>query len=136
MRDFFFGPLAITGWMIASLAMIFFAAWLWQIVLEVRGLRGTAMATLFTCLGILFTCFALLLHKDPWISKTIVGVIATAVCAPMPFAAFVLCDLYAADRNNHRSFTARSYQWYRRVTKDDSEENGPRHPATIQRVGG
>lgn len=130
MRNFFFGPFAISAWMVGSVAMFFFASWLWQIVREVGGLRGTVMATLFTCLGILFACFALLLHDDPRISKLLVGVVASMVCAPMPFAAFVLADLYAADRNNHRSFTAHFYRWYKRITEDD-RENGSRHPAEI-----
>lgn len=128
MKEFIFGPFGVVGWMFASAVMLFFAAWIWQIVIEAGGLRGTAMATLFTCLSILFACFALLLHDDPRISKFIVGMVATAVCAPMPFSAFILADLYAASRNNHRSFTARSYGFYKRLTSDEREERNPRHP--------
>lgn len=134
MREFFFGSFAIVGWMVASAAMLFFAIWILLIVLEVRGLRGAALATLFFCIGTLFGCFALLLHEAPHISKTVVGVIATAVCMPIPWAAFILADLYSADRNSHRSFTARSYNWYKRVTKSEPEEQDPRHPFSAKGV--
>lgn len=131
MTELFFGKLAMTGWVILSVMMLFFASYIWLIVREVGGIRGTAMATLFTSLSVLFACFALLLSADSLIPHWLVGIIATTVCWPMPVCAFVLTDLYAADRNNHRSFTARSFMWYKRVTKDVGEESRPRHPFTI-----
>lgn len=131
MRDLFFGVGAIMGWTLAGIVLVFLASWIWLIVREVGGIRGTALATLLSCLAILFFCFALLLSKESRIPHALIGVIATVVCCPMPVAAFVLADLYSADRNNHRSFTTRSYLWYKRNVADAREESSPRHSITI-----
>lgn len=131
MKDFFFGPVAVFGWFLASALFAFCAAYTWQIVREVGGIRGTAIATMFTCLAIICSCFGLILADQDWIPNFFLGAIVTAVFPPIVFAALVLTDLYAADRNGHRSYTARSFNWYQRVTHDDGEEGGPRHPAEI-----
>lgn len=129
--EFLFGPVAVVGWGLASAVFAFCAVYVWQIVHEVGGIRGTALATMCTCLAIICTCFGLILAKQEWIPSFLLGAIVTAVFPPIVFAALVLCDLYASDRNGHRSFTARSFLWYKRVTRDEGEEHDPRHPISI-----
>lgn len=132
MSDVFFGPVAVFGWFLASAIFVFCAAYTWQIVYEVGGIRGTAMATMFTSLAIICSCFGLILADQDWISGFVLGAIITSAFPPIVFASLVLADLYSSDRNGHRSFTARSFAWYKRVTHDDREESGPRHPTSIQ----
>jgi len=132
MTDLFFGPVAVVGWFLASMVFAFCATYTWRIVQEVGGIRGTALATMCTALAIVCTCFGLILAKQDLIPNFLLGAIVTAAFPPILFAALVLCDLYGADRNGHRSFTARSYLWYKRVTKDEREERNPRHPISIQ----
>lgn len=131
MSDVFFGPVAVFGWFVASAIFAFCAVYTWQIVLEVGGVRGTAMATMFTSLAVICTCFGLILADQDWVSGFVLGAIVTAAFPPIVFAALVLVDLYASDRNGHRSYTARSYGWYKRVTHDKGEESNSRHPASI-----
>jgi hypothetical protein len=73
------------------------------------------MATLFTGLGFTTAGFALLLSHNAIVSAYVVGAAVTAMWWPMLLAATVLADLYAADRNGHRSFTTRSYLWFKKL---------------------
>lgn len=130
MTDIFFGPIAVFGWFVASAVFAFCAAYTWQIVREVGGIRGTALATMCTCLAVICSCFGLILAHLDWLPSFLLGALVTAAFPPIVFAALVLCDLYSSDRNGHRSFTARSYLWYKRVTKDAGEESDPRHPVS------
>lgn len=122
MADFLFGTGAVVGWFLASALFSFCAVYVWLIVFEVGGIRGTALATMCTCLAVICTCFGLILAKQTWIPNFLLGAIVTAAFPPIVLSVLVLCDLYGSSRNGHRSFTARSYLWYRRMTKDDSEE--------------
>lgn len=136
MRDFFFGTFAVAGWFIAATILVSCATYLWLIVREVGGLRGAILATMFSCLALVCSCFGLIISDQELIPSIILGAIVTAVFPAIVIGAVILTDLYAADRNSHRSFTARFYFWYKRATHDDGEESGPRHPASIHRVGG
>lgn len=127
MSSIFFGPVAVVSWIIASLIFTFCATWVWAIVLEVGGVRGTALAILLTCLAIISICFALILMHQPWISTWLLGAIISAVFPPILFSVLILTDLYAASRNSHRSFTARSYEWYQNMLNDRHEKNNSRH---------
>lgn len=113
MSDVLFGPIAVVAWILASLVFVFCATWIWQIVHEAKGLFGTALATIFTCLAVVCVCFGFILMRQPWVPSWVLGAIVSAVFPPMVFAALILTDLYAASRNSHRSFTSRSYQAYR-----------------------
>lgn len=115
MRDFFFGTGAMVTWFAMSAVFLFLATWTWMLVVQVGGIRGAALAVLFTSCAITTSGFGLLLSHYPLIASWIVGAIITAMWWPMLLASVVLCDLYAADRNNHRSFTTRSYQWYQQM---------------------
>lgn len=117
MHNFFFGTGAIIVWSLMSAAFLFCATWTGLIVLQLGGIRGMALATMFVCCAITTAGFALLVSRQAVISGEIIGVIVTSVWWPMTFSAMVLTDLYAADRNSHRSFTARSYLWYERMVK-------------------
>lgn len=132
-RDFFFGPLAVTSWFMASAIFVFCACYVWHIVLEVGGVRGTALGITFTCCAVICTCFGLVLSEQEWLSPFVLAAVISAAWPPIVVSALVLCDLYAADRNNHRSFTARSYLWYKRVTSDQREEQDQRHPVSVNR---
>jgi hypothetical protein len=104
-----------------SAIFAFLAAYLWLIVLEVGGIRGTAMATIFSCLAVVTTGFALLLSHQTIISNLIVGAAVSAVWPPIILASIVLTDLYAADRNGHRALTTKLYMRYQRMKAKDSE---------------
>lgn len=127
-HDIFFGDFAVVMWFIASAIFVFCATYIWFIVFEVGGLRGTCLAITFTCCAIVTSGFGLLLSDQMLVSAEVLGAAISAVWPPMVICALVLCDIYAADRNNHRSFTARSYEWYKRVTKSEPEDSGPHHP--------
>lgn len=122
MREFFFGQGAVVMWSLSAAIFAILAAYLWLIVLELGGLRGAMMAVLFT--GCTITClgFAVILSHTALIPGYVAGAIVSSAWPPMVIAAIILCDLYAADRNSHRSFTAKSYIWFKRVTKDDKED--------------
>lgn len=117
MTVFFFGPLAMVGWFIAASIFVFCASYTWLIVIEVRGLRGMSLAIVFSCCAMICACFGLILARQPYLSNFVLGAIISAAWPPIVICSLVLCDIYAADRNNHRSFTARSYLWYRRIAK-------------------
>lgn len=87
------------------------------IVFEVGGIRGTALSTLFLCCAVTTSGFGLLLSHQTTIAAHVIGAVITTSWWPMVLASLVLADLYAADRNSHRSFTARSYLWYERTLK-------------------
>lgn len=131
MSEWLFGPVAIAVWILASAAFAFCATWLWGIVFEVRGLFGTGLATIATCLAVVCVCFALILMRQPWIANWVLGALVSAAFPPIVIWMLVLTDLYAASRNGHRSFTAISYEWYQRVTKRDRDERTPRHPISL-----
>lgn len=130
MREIFFGDFAVVLWFLTSAIFVFCACYVWFIVFAVRGLRGTCLAITFTCCAVITSGFGLLLSDQTLISTEILGAAISAVWPPIVICALVLTDLYAADRNNHRSFTARSYEWYKRVTTDEGEERDPRHPVS------
>ena len=117
MRDFFFGTGAMVVWFAMSAVFLFLATWTWLLVLQLGGIRGTALAILFTCSAITTSGFGLLLSHQTIVSSLVVGAMVTAFWWPMLLASVVLCDLYAADRNSHRSFTTRSYLWYQRTVE-------------------
>jgi hypothetical protein len=116
-RDFFFGTGGVIAWSVMTLVFASLATYLWLIVWEVGGIRGTAMAILFSCLAVTTTGFALLLSHATIISSLVVGAVVTAAWWPILLSSIVLADLYAADRNGHRAFTTRTYLWYKRVTE-------------------
>lgn len=122
MKDFFFGTGGIVVWSVMTAVFAFLATWTWMLVFQLGGIRGTAMATLFTGSAITTAGFALLLSHSAIVSSYIVGAVVTAAWWPIMFAAIVLADLYAADRNGHRSFTTRSYLWFKRLM--DSNHDG------------
>lgn len=122
MSEFFFGVGGILSWSLMTMIFVFLATYLWLIVIEVGGIRGTAMAVLFSGMAINTAGFALLLSQSTIVPGAVIGAIITATWWPILLAAIVLADLYAADRNGHRSFTTRSYFWFKRVTKDDKED--------------
>ena len=126
MRDFFFGIGGVISWSLMTMVFAFLATYLWLIVREVGGIRGAAMAILFSCLAITTTGFALLLSHSTIISNLVVGAVVTAAWWPIVLSSIVLADLYAADRNGHRSFTTRSYLWFKRRTQDDKESSRQR----------
>lgn len=126
MRDLFFGQGAIVAWSIMSAIFGFLAAYMWLIVWEVGGIRGTAMAILFTGCAVTTAGFGLILSHNALIPGYVAGAIVSAVWPPMLLASIVLADLYAADRNGHRSFTTRSYLWFKRRTQDDKEASSQR----------
>lgn len=121
MRDFFFGSGAVVMWCSMSAAFLFFATWTWLLVFQIGGLRGTALATVFTCLAVTTAGFALLLSHQAIVSSVVVGATVTAAWCPLFLASAVLCDLYAADRNGHRSFTTRLYLWYLHHREDGKD---------------
>jgi hypothetical protein len=133
MHDFFFGPLAVTMWFVAAAIFAFCATYVWWIVFEVGGVRGAALAITFTCCAIICCCFGLILSDQEWISTLVLGALVTAAWPPIVICALVLTDIYSADRNNHRSFTARSYLWYKRAIRHEGEERGGHHPITVNR---
>lgn len=130
MYDWFFGPVATTGWFIAATIFCFCATYIWQIVGEVGGLRGTALALVFTCCAVICSCFGLILSHQTWIPHYVLGAVVTAAWPPILIAALVLTDIYGADRNNHRSFTARSYNAYHRWMTSRKEKR-PGHPFAL-----
>jgi hypothetical protein len=122
MRELFFGTGAMVIWFVMSAIFLFLATWTWLLVREVGGIRGVALGTLFTCSAITTSGFGLLLSHQTIVSSLVVGAMVTATWWPMLLASIVLCDIYAADRNSHRSFTARSYLWYQRLTRDRNDD--------------
>src|SRR5688572_8851823 len=122
MASFFFGTGGIVIWSLMTAVFVFLATWTWLLVFQLGGIRGTAMATLFTCSAITTAGFALLLSHNAIVSSWVVGAVVTAVWWPILFAAIVLADLYAADRNGHRSFTTRFYLWFKALM--DSNRDG------------
>lgn len=125
MRDFLFGTGAMVIWFVMSAIFLFLATWTWLLVRDVGGIRGTALATLFTCSAITTSGFGLLLSHQTIVANWVVGAMVTATWWPMLLASIVLCDIYASDRNNHRSFTTRSYLWYQRMTRDKNVDKQP-----------
>lgn len=115
MNDFIFGTGGVIAWSGMTMIFMFLATWTWMLVAQLGGIRGTAMAILFTGSAVNTAGFALLLSHNTIISNLVVGAVVTAVWWPILLAAIVLADLYAADRNGHRSFTTRSYQWFKRM---------------------
>jgi hypothetical protein len=115
--DFFFGAGATVVWFVMSALFLFCACWTWLIVLEIGGIRGTALGIVFLSAAITTSGFGLLLSHQAVVSGEMIGIVITSVWWPMVLAALVLTDLYAADRNGHRSFTARAYLWYERAVK-------------------
>lgn len=131
MRELFFGQVAVMLWFVASSIFIFCAAYVWFIVAHVGGLRGTCLAIVFTCCAIVTSGFGLILSGQQFVSHIILGAAISAVWPPIAICSLVLTDLYAADRNSHRSFTARSYEWYKRSTRSPREDADPRHPIEL-----
>ena len=125
MRDFFFGTGAVVVWSLMSAIFLFLAAWTWMLVFQLGGIRGTALATIFTCCSITTSAFGLLLSHQTIISSLVVGAMVTAAWWPMLLAAFVLCDIYAAERNSHRSITTRLYLWYQRAKEEKGNSKQP-----------
>lgn len=117
MRELFFGTGAMVIWFIMSAIFLFLATWTWLLVFQIGGIRGTALGTLFTCSAITTSGFGLLLSHQTIVSNLVVGAMVTATWWPMLLASVVLCDLYAADRNSHHSFTTRSFLWYQRTVE-------------------
>lgn len=130
-QRFFFGEFAAVGWFVVASIFVFCASYTGYIVLSTGGgLRGTANTILFSCLAIVCACFGLILSKEALIPDFILGAVITAVFPPIVIAALVLTDIYASDRNNHRSFTARSYLAYRRFL-DSHRDRGSRSAAHV-----
>jgi hypothetical protein len=125
--DFFFGTMAALGWAVTSTIFFFLASYTWLIVYDVGGIRGTAMATVFTGLAIVTGCFGMILSGQTLVPNFVWGALITMAFPPVVLACIVLADLYAADKNSHRSFTARSYLWYeRRVRRGHGERRQSR----------
>ena len=124
MRDILFGQWAIFAWVVACAIYTFLAVYMWLMVWEVGGIRSTAMGILFT--GCAITClgFAAILSHTALLSSAVAGAIISAAWPPMLLASIVLADLWAADMNSHRSFTTRSYLWYKRLTTGKDFDNG------------
>lgn len=133
MHDLFFGQMAVVGWFIVAALMLFCAVYTWYIVLEVGGVRGTALAITWTSCAIICSANGLALSEQQLIPPFVLGAIIAAAWPPIVISALVLTDIYAADRNNHRSFTARSYFWYKRVTHHDGEARGGHTPIVLGR---
>lgn len=131
MHSIFFGEVAVVLWFIAAAVFVFCASYIWIIVAQVGGLRGTCLAIVFTCCAIVTSGFGLILSGQTVIAREVLGAAVSAVWPPIVICALVLTDLYAADRNNHRSFTARSYAWYKRITKSPREDADPHHPTML-----
>lgn len=132
MRELFFGQIAVILWFVASALFVFCASYIWIIVAQVGGLRGTCLAIVFTCCAIITSGFGLLLSGQGLISHAVLGAAISAMWPPIVICALMLTDLYAADRNSHRSFTARSYAWYKRITQSPREDADPHHPIELQ----
>lgn len=123
MHDFFFGSIGVLAWSCMAAIFVFCATWTWMLVLQIGGIRGTALATMFSGAAITTAGFALLLSHNTLIPGEIVGAVITAVWWPNVLAAIVLCDIYAADRNGHRSFTTRGYLWFKRLVDRNSHND-------------
>lgn len=131
-QQLFFGPIAVAGWFLASSVLMAFAVYIWAIVLRLGGLRGTALAILFTALAIVCCCFGLILSRQTWIPGFVLGSIITSAFAPIVICAFVLTDFYGASRNEHLALTARLNNWWESVRRKSAKEgNDARYPIEI-----
>lgn len=131
MQDFFFGSFAAIGWFAAASIFVFCASYVAYIVISTgQGLRGTANTILFSCLAIVCSCFGLILSKQTLIPVFWLGAIVTSAFPPILVAVLVLTDIYASDRNNHRSFTARSYLAYKRFM-ERNRDSGNHSPVRL-----
>lgn len=117
MTNWFFGPVAVVSWFFAASVFVFCATYVWQIVLEVGGVRGTSLAIIFTSCAIICCCFGLILSKQDVVPAFLLGAIVTAAWPPIVICSLVLTDIFAADKNAHRSFTTRSYLWYKSLVQ-------------------
>lgn len=122
---------------LALFAVFFFAAWytaaIWR---EVGGLRGLAMLILFAGLALICSASAWL-HGDydALISVDVIVIILRWFWLPVALAALVMADLYAADHNDHRSLTTRSYLWFKRLGKTRGEHARQKREASAARSG-
>lgn len=101
--------------LIAAAIVAFGACYTWWVWSQVRGLREAMIGWLQTSLVAMLVLSAALFSPYSPIPFGRIIVALVAALVSMVFPSAVLSDLYAADHNDHRSFTTRSFQWYKRT---------------------
>lgn len=114
-------------WFAASSLLMFASIWTWMLVRQFGGIRPTALAIIATSAAINTAA-----HGwggcDSCGANVVARALITATWAPMVICILVMIDIYAADRNGHRSFTAISYNWYRKLVDRDRAPGDARSP--------
>lgn len=118
----YFTALEIYWFFIASV-MLFGASYLWMVWWQVKGIRGLALSVALTCGAIISSCFGILQAKQAIVPDIYLLVIHRAAWWPLMLSGLLLADIYAADHNDHRSLTTRTYLWFKRVTKSRDEHD-------------
>lgn len=110
-------------WFGIATLLYFGAGYLWLVWAQVKGVRGLALATALTCGAIIASCFGILQSQQPLIPDFWLLVVHRAAWWPLTLAGLLLADLYAADHNDHRSLTTKSYLWFKSITRSRNDDD-------------
>lgn len=105
-------------WLALATISFFGASYTGQVWREVRGLRGMALTVLQASIGVIASLMAMIVSDQALIPALYAGIGIRTVVWIMVLAMLVLADFYAADHNDHRSLTTRSYLWFKSLSKE------------------
>lgn len=107
-------------WVLATGLFGFLGTFALGVWIEVKGIRGIAMVALAYCLMVLcMVMSAIRAGHAALIPRDILTLIIRAVFPIMLLSVAVIIDLWAADHNDHRSLTTRSYLWFKRLVAQE-----------------
>ena len=125
--------LAINLWFLGTAICAFCAIWTWTVVIVARGrLRGLCLAYVFSAATLICFCRGLQVAPQQLFADYNLAAIINGAAAGIVICFVVLADIYAADRGQHLSFTAMSYEFFQWLAHGKSDDGG--HSAIV--VGG
>lgn len=103
-------------YLVTAMVLAFAAAYVWFIWVQVSGIRGAMTGVLLTSFCFMALLLSAMHSPDPHVSQRVLVALFRAMWPPALVAAVIVADCYAADHNDHLTFTTRSYHWYKRIT--------------------
>lgn len=113
-----FSDPVMTMWFLVSAGFGFLALFALRVWLDIKGIRGLAMVTLALSCALLSMLLGVAHSPTARIPWPLILIGLRPLFLLILLSVGVIIDLWAADHNDHRSLTTITYQWFKRLTKE------------------
>lgn len=122
-------------WFLLSAFFFFLALFSLRVWFDVRGVRGIAIFTLTVACGLLAMLLGVARSPEARIPWATILILLRPLFTLMAISCGVIVDLWAADHNDHRSFTTVTYEKFKALTYERHRKS-THHGASLHEMGG